>query len=85
MTGLCSELPFEQDTCLLHSVLKNLLEDAVIVSDAIAVGRHFQRCHGVQEACGQPSKSSVTQSGIRLGLLKFIKIETKLKNKIWQE
>ena len=49
---------------LLESVLEVLLEQTVLVADAIAIQRQIQRCCAVQEAGSQSAQTAVAQSGI---------------------
>ena len=54
---------------LLFALDNPLAEKAVLVADAIAYRRQFERRHAVEEAGGQAAKASVAQTGIGLLLL----------------
>ena len=62
----------------LATVLDALREDAVLVADAVAVGGQSDGGHGVEEACGEPSQSAVTQSGVLLNVLQLLNVQTHL-------
>ena len=49
-------------------------EDTILVANAVAVGRHAQRGHAVQETGGQAAQTAVAQPRIGLVLLKVLKI-----------
>src|SRR5262249_11313597 len=45
-----------------------LAENSVLVPQAIADRRDFERCHRVEEAGGEPAQTAVAQTGVRLDL-----------------
>ena len=55
-----------------------LLENAVIVTDAVAVGRHAQACHRVEEAGSEPSKTSVAKTSVSLLFADILELVTKV-------
>ena len=48
----------------LETVLNVLLEQAVLVADAIAIQRQLQRCSGIQEAGCQTAQAAIAQRSI---------------------
>ncbi len=70
-------------TSNLLSINDLLLEDSVVVSDAITVRRHGQRGHRVQETSGKSSKSTVSEASIGLHVLELFDIKTKLGKKYY--
>ena len=52
----------------LPSVADRLIEDAELVADAVADGRHAERCQGIHVAGGQASQAAVPQAGFLLVL-----------------
>jgi len=58
----------------LVAVLDDLLEDAVVVSDAVAPGWQVESGEGVQEAGCQSPQASVAQSGINLLLIDALQV-----------
>jgi hypothetical protein len=56
----------------LRSVDDALMEDAVVVAEAVAVGGIAERGQRVQEARGQPSEAPVAETGVPLGLAQIL-------------
>ena len=52
---------------LLPSVLEDLAEQPVIITDAIAVGRDAEACHALQETGGEAPQTAIPERGIGLG------------------
>ena len=52
---------------LLPAVADDLAEQAVIVADAVAVGRDAERRHALHEAGGEAAETAIAERGIRLG------------------
>src|SRR5690606_24842095 len=46
----------------LHAIDDALLEDAVLVTDAVADGGNLQRRQRIHEACGQPAQATITKA-----------------------
>ena len=63
----------------LFAVDDLLLEDSVVVPDAVAVGRHRQRGHRVQEAGGQSTEAPVPEAGVSLHVLELLDVQAELK------
>ena len=63
---------------LLIAVLNLLLEHAVAVADAAAVGRISQGCQGIQEAGGKTAQTAVAQCRIRLLVLNHVQVKSQL-------
>ena len=57
-------LPVVRDL-YLEAVFNQLLEQAVLVADAIAVERYVLRSRAVKEAGGKPSKAAVAERRVR--------------------
>ena len=53
---------------LLAVFVELLLEDAVLVLDAIAECRHAQRCERINEAGGQTAEATVAEARLVLGV-----------------
>ena len=66
----------------LVAVADLLLEHAVTVTDAAAVGRIAQGRQGIQEAGGKPSQSAVSQRGVRLLILNHIDVNAQLLQRL---
>lgn len=50
----------------LISILYELFEDAVLVSDSVAPCRVIQCCHRIQKAGSEPPETTISQASIRL-------------------
>ena len=59
----------------LVAVLDDLLEDAVVVADAVAVGGEFERGHGVQKAGREASEAAVAEAGVDFLVADFVDLE----------
>src|SRR5262245_7656448 len=59
----------------LPTIPDRLLEDAVLVADAVAGGRNLERRQRVHETRGQPAESAVSQPRLELRLEDDIQIE----------
>ena len=58
----------------LAAVLDHLLEDAVVVPDAVAPGWQLKCGHGVQEAGGEAAETTVAKRGVRLLLIHILQV-----------
>ena len=58
----------------LPAILDGLPEQAEIVTDAIALGRHFERGHAFHETGRQPPQAAIAQRGVGLGLAQQVEI-----------
>ena len=63
---------------LLALLVEGLLEDAVLVLDAVAECRHAQRGQRVDEAGGQTAQATVAERGLVLGIDDVLVIEAEL-------
>ncbi len=57
-----------------------LLENAIIVSDTIAISRHCQSRHRVQKASCQSAQTSIAKACICLNFLELFDVHSKLSN-----
>ena len=57
--------------------LNALLEQAVLVTDAVAIGRDAERRHAVEIAGGEPPQSAIAERGVKLGLAQLVEIGAK--------
>ena len=62
----------------LLSVDNLLLEDSVVVSDAVAVCRHGQGRHRIQETGCKTAQTSIAEASISLNVLQLFYVETQL-------
>ena len=62
----------------LFAVHDFLGENAVIVSDAVAVSGHAERCHGVEEASRESSEAAIAEAGVLLATLEFLDVHSEL-------
>ena len=62
---------------LLPSVADALLEQAIFVADAVAIGGDAERRHAVEVAGREPAKPAVAERGVRLDLAQAIEIGAK--------
>ena len=60
---------------VLPAVLDALLEQPVLVADAVAVSRNAERRHRVHEAGGQPPEPAIAECGVRLDLAQSVEID----------
>ena len=60
---------------LLPAVVQPLFEQAVLVADAVAVGRNAERRHRIHEAGGQPPEPAIAERGVRLGGADAVEID----------
>ena len=60
---------------LLAVLVELLLEDAVLVLDAVAECRHAQGSEGVDEAGGQTTQATVAQTRLVFGVDDFLRVE----------
>ena len=60
---------------LLAVLVELLLEDAVLVLDAVAECRHAQGSEGVDEAGGQTTQTAVAQTRLVFGVDDFLRVE----------
>jgi len=63
---------------LLVAVLDLLLEHAVVITDAAAVGRIVEGGKGIQETCSQTAETAVAERGIGLLVLDGVHLEAQL-------
>lgn len=63
---------------LISMVIYSLFKYSILVSDTITIGRIPQGSQGVQEACCQSSKTSISKTSIFLYFLKFLHLQTNL-------
>ena len=64
----------------LVTVLDDLLEDPVVVADAVSVAGEFQSCHGIEEACGETAEAAVSESGVHFFIAERIGIESEFRH-----
>ena len=62
---------------VLPAVLDDLPEQAVIVADAVAVGRNRQGRHAFHEAGSKPAEAAVAEGGIGLDLAQAVEVDAK--------
>ena len=62
---------------LLAVLVELLLEDAVLVLDAVAEGRHAERGEGVDEAGGQTAEAAVAEARLVFGVHDVLRLEAK--------
>ena len=55
----------------LPTVLDFLIENSVVVADAVTESRNFKRCQRIEETGCQPSQTAVSQTGVDLFLPQF--------------
>ena len=60
---------------LLHAVDDLLLEQAVIVADAVAERVDLQRRHALHEAGGETAETAIAEGGVRLALAQLVEID----------
>src|SRR5262249_15912662 len=65
LPGICTPQPVIT-LFVLPAVLYGLFKDSVLVSQAISHCGKLQSCHRVEETRGEPTKSSIPQTGIGL-------------------
>ena len=58
----------------LETIVDSLVENPVLVAQAVSVGRQLQRRHRIQEAGGQPPQSPIPQPRIELHLAQLLQI-----------
>jgi len=58
----------------LPAVLDDLVEDAELVTDAVADGRHFERGHRIQVTRGEPAQAAVAEPGFFLLLNQIVEV-----------
>ncbi len=61
---------------LLAVLVEFLLENAVLVLDAVTERRHAQRGERIDETCGQTSQTAVAQSGLVFGIHHVLHVES---------
>jgi hypothetical protein len=66
---------------VLPAIADFLHEQAVLVTNAIAVGRHRERRHAVHVAGGEPSEAAVAEGGIGLQLAQLIEIDIEARQR----
>ena len=64
----------------LLSVDNPLGENAIFVSNTVAVSGQTQSGHRIQKTSGQTTQSPVTQSGVFFHLLQLFYVQTQLQN-----
>ena len=64
----------------LVAVLDDLLEDAVVVADAVAERREFERGHGVEEACREASEAAVAEAGVNFLVADLVDVEPEFRH-----
>ena len=64
---------------VLPAVADLLLEESVVVTDAVAEGGYAEARHGVHEAGRQPSETAVSERGIRLQRAKLVEIDAQAR------
>ena len=62
----------------LLSILNQLLENSIVVSDSVAPRRQFKSGHGVEEAGSEPSKTSVAKTSVSLLFTDIFKLVSKV-------
>ena len=62
----------------LFSINKPLLENAVVISDSVSIGRHGEGGHGVQEAGSKAAETAVAQTGVLLHVLQLLNVKSHL-------
>ena len=60
---------------MLPAVADLLHEQAVLVADAVAVGRDRERRHAVHVAGGEPAEAAVAERCVRLELAELVEID----------
>ena len=55
--------PFVRDL-LLPPISDDLIEDAKLITNAVADGRHLHAGHGIHVTGGEPAESAVAQAGL---------------------
>ena len=65
LPGIAERQPFLR-VLLLPSIADDLAEQAVIVSNSVAVGRDPERCHAFHETGGETPEAAIAERGIRL-------------------
>ena len=65
----------------LVAVLDDLLEDAVVVADAVAERRKLQRGHGVQETGRETSETAVAEAGVDFLVADFVDVEPEFRHR----
>ena len=59
-----------------------LLENTELVADAVTHCRDLQRCHRVEEACGQASQAAVAQSRLLLLLQQVVEVQPQFRDRL---
>lgn len=67
----------------LPAIFDHLREDAIVISDAVAIGCQTQGGHGVQEAGSKTTKSTVAQASILLDIFQLLDVKAKLHKMQW--
>ncbi len=66
----------------LPAVVYFLLEDAVLVADAVTQRRDFQRCQRVDEARGEAAETAVAETGFLFRVQQCIEIEPEFRHRL---
>ena len=69
---------------LLHlvAIVDVLLEDAVVVADAVADRRQLQRRHRVEEAGREPAQAAVAERGVDLDVAQHVPVQAELLHRL---
>ncbi len=66
----------------LPAVLDDLLEHAVVVTDAVAVRGNAERRHALDEAGGEPAEAAVAEAGVGLERAQAVEIDVQFGERI---
>ena len=66
----------------LPAVLDGLVEDAELVADAVADGRHFERGHRIQVTRREPAQAAVAEAGLLLLLDKVVEVHAEFLHRL---
>ena len=64
---------------LLPAVLDDLAEEAVLVADAVAVGRYRQGRHAFHEAGGEPAEAAVAERRVGFDLAQRVEVDAQAR------
>ena len=66
---------------LLPAVLQALLKQAVLIANAVAIGRNAERRHAVHEARSQPAQPAIAERGIGLHQAQAVQIDAQVRQR----
>ena len=66
----------------LPAVLDGLVEDAELVTDAVADGRHFERGQRIQVTRGEPAQAAVAEPGLLLLLDQVVEVQAQFLHRL---